>query len=154
MGTRSPLTERPFSNAANLSAQQSTPSIFHGGSWLHLLDRVGSGPSRRVRSAPPAFSHEPFVKLHALESADAYPSIAIDFIRSLVFTLDCAGRGQAARRTAVRDDRALLSRLLPEMREQRNVPSTTYFRTLICRAVAGSAWLRKKEREQEADFRG
>jgi hypothetical protein len=45
--------ERPFSNAANQSAQQSTPSIFHGGFFLDLFGRVGSGPSRRARSSTP-----------------------------------------------------------------------------------------------------
>src|SRR5262249_37531043 len=46
--------ERSFSNAANLSVQQSTPSIFHGGFFLHLFGRLGSGPSRRARSSAPS----------------------------------------------------------------------------------------------------
>jgi hypothetical protein len=50
----SPSRERSFPNAANLSVQQSTPSIFHGGCWLHMLGRLGSGPSRRAQSSAPS----------------------------------------------------------------------------------------------------
>src|SRR5262249_54217059 len=95
MGTRSPSPQRPFSNAANLSVQQSTPSIFHDGFFPRLFGRLGSVLRVGFEIHRPAFSHEPFIKseVRAVNSADAYPPVRMDFIRSLVFAPKTAAVG-------------------------------------------------------------